>query len=68
MSLAYGRRPPKNTPAIRLRSILRTEAVPNHPSVVDYLSHLSNWQMLGNDSAGDCVAVTWANVRRLWVN
>jgi hypothetical protein len=31
----------------------------------DYLAALSGWQMLGNDVAGDCVAVTGANTRRL---
>jgi hypothetical protein len=62
----YGRRAPKNAPAIRFGDILRQGAViPPHPSSADYLSHLTNWQMLGNDSAGDCVAVTWANMRRL---
>ena len=32
---------------------------------MDNLSALSDWQMLGNDRAGDCNAVTWANSRRL---
>lgn len=62
----YGRRAPKNAPAIRLGNILRSgAAVPAHPASEDYLSQLSDWQMLGNDQAGDCVAVTWANMRRL---
>lgn len=61
----YGRRAPKNTPAIRFADVLHTTVIPPHPSSEDYLTRLSNWQMLGNDSAGDCVAVTWANMRRL---
>jgi hypothetical protein len=62
----YGRRAPKNAPAIRFGDILRQGTViPQHPASEDYLSRLSNWRMLGNDSAGDCVAVTWANMRRL---
>lgn len=43
-----------------------TGAVPAHPTAVDNLARLGGgWQMLGNDAAGDCVAVTWANFRRL---
>ena len=64
MAYKYGRRPPKNAPALRFASILSGTA-PAHPASVDYLSKLSNWQMLGNDVAGDCNAVTWANMRRL---
>lgn len=64
-ALHYGRRKPKNAPAIHLRSILRTTQVPVHPAMVDYLQRLVAWLMLGNNLAGDCVAVTWANVRRL---
>lgn len=60
-----GRRPPKHAPAIRLGRVL-TGAVPDHPAAVDYLAALDGgWQLLGNDSAGDCCAVTWANIRRL---
>ena len=60
----YGRKPPKRAPALRLSPYL-TGAVPAHPAFADYLSRLSGWQMLGNDSIGDCVAVTWSNTRRL---
>lgn len=60
-----GRRPPKRAPAIRLSRVL-TGTVPDHPAAVDYLAALGgSWQMLGNDVAGDCVGVTWANIRRL---
>ncbi len=60
----YGRRPPKSAPALQLGRYL-TGAVPAHPAAEDYLARLSGWQMLGNDAAGDCNAVTWANMRRL---
>jgi hypothetical protein len=60
----FGRNPPKNAPALMLASFL-TGVVPAHPASEDYLSRLKNWQMLGNDQYGDCVAVTWANMRRL---
>jgi hypothetical protein len=60
----YGRRPPKRAAAIQLGPLL-TGVVPDHPPAVDYLATLSGWQMLGNDQYGDCVAVTWANERRL---
>jgi hypothetical protein len=63
-TLKFGRRPPKNAPAIKLAALL-TGVVPAHPAAVDYLAQLTAWQMLGNDQYGDCVAVTWANVRRL---
>lgn len=60
-----GRRSPKNAPALRLSRLL-TGTVPAHPDSADYLAALNGgWNMLGNDVAGDCVAVTWANVRRL---
>lgn len=62
---AYGRRAPKRHRALQLGSYL-TGVVPAVPPAVDYLAELGGgWQMLGNDSAGDCVAVTWANMRRL---
>jgi hypothetical protein len=61
----YGRKPPKGDPALRLGRLL-TGTVPAHPAAADYLAALGGgWQMLGNDQHGDCVAVTWANVRRL---
>jgi hypothetical protein len=60
----YGRRPPKNAPALEFRSFLASQAPP-FPPREDYLAELEDWQMLGNDVAGDCNAVTWANMRRL---
>jgi len=61
----YGRRAPKRARALRLGDYL-TGVVPAVPAAEDYLAALhGGWQMLGNDSAGDCVAVTWANIRRL---
>jgi hypothetical protein len=60
-----GRRSPKRAPALKLGPLL-TGVVPQHPASADYLAMLGGgWQMLGNDAAGDCVAVTWGNVRRL---
>jgi hypothetical protein len=60
-----GRRAPKRAPALKLGPLL-TGTVPQHPASEDYLAALGGgWQMLGNDQAGDCVAVTWSNVRRL---
>jgi hypothetical protein len=63
-SLKFGRKPPKNAPALMLANFL-SGVIPEHPLSEDYLSKLQNWQMLGNDQYGDCVAVTWANMRRL---
>jgi hypothetical protein len=74
----YGRRPPKRAPAIRFSAIRRTGSggggLP--PAAVDYLYPLGGgWLMLGNGpddtvspgfpGCGDCVPVTWANIRRV---
>jgi hypothetical protein len=64
MAYKYGRRPPKNAPALRFASILRSD-LPSYPASEDYLANLTGWQLLGNDKVGDCNAVTWANMRRL---
>ncbi len=66
MALMYGCKPPKNAPSLKFRDYLA--APPAHAAACDYLASLSDWQMLGNDSKGDCVAVTWANTRRLVTN
>ncbi|HET6914978.1 MAG TPA: hypothetical protein VFH56_02700 [Acidimicrobiales bacterium] len=61
-----GRRAPKNAPALMFSSFMKpVGTVPAHPSTEDYLAKLTNWQVLGNNDAGDCNAVTWANMRRL---
>jgi hypothetical protein len=65
MAYKYGRRPPKNAPALELANFLAGGAVPPHPPHEDYLNNFPSWDMLGNDKAGDCNAVTWANMRRL---
>ncbi|MYR84097.1 hypothetical protein GTY41_03840 [Streptomyces sp. SID685] len=62
-TLKYGRRSPKRAPAIRFSRIF-TGQIPTHPVSIDHLG-ATGWEMLGNNIAGDCVAVTWANVRRL---
>jgi hypothetical protein len=64
MSYKYGRRAPKNAPALRFASILQSGG-PAYPASEDSLAKLTGWQMLGNDAVGDCNAVTWANMRRL---
>jgi hypothetical protein len=58
-----GRRSPKNAPALKFSAIYKG-TIPSHPAQADYLN-LGQWAMLGNDTYGDCVAVTWANERRL---
>jgi hypothetical protein len=60
-----GRKPPVDKPRLKLASFLKAGAVPDHPSTVDYGAAINDWQMLGNDRWGDCVAVTWANNRYL---
>lgn len=72
------RAPEDNRKFLALGPLL-TGMVPMHPPQVDYLAALhGGWEMLGNgpgpdnanygfpeDGAGDCVAVCWANDRRL---
>lgn len=64
-----GRRPPKNAVHIKLADILSDEAkagsLPPIDSAVDYLAAIHDWQMLGNDVAGDCEAVDSANDRHV---
>lgn len=66
---SYGRRPPKQAPAMRFsrwRLGVTSGAPLLYPAGVDYLGQLrGGWQVLGNATASDCVAVTWANARRL---
>lgn len=62
--LKFGKKRALNKAALLFSDIL-SSTVPDHPPEVDHLSPLSGWQMLGNDRWGDCVAVTWADIRRL---
>lgn len=62
----YGRKAPKNHPAIALSAILKPEAADIViPSSENYGELFTALSMLGNDVAGDCVSVTWANFRAL---
>jgi len=64
-SRKYGRRAPSRRRAIPFARIV-TGIVPGHPASADYAAALNGgWQMLGNDTAGVCGPVTWANFRRL---
>jgi hypothetical protein len=59
-----GRRQPSNRPAILFGNVW-TGLVPEHPLVVDYLSKVRDWNILGNDTYGDCGPVSVANFRAL---
>lgn len=61
----FGRKPAEERPALAFSSILKTDAsqIPPHPATDDDFNIVRDWQMLGNDRYGDCVAVTWANER-----
>lgn len=63
MTYRLGRRPAPAAPAMRLSRFVA--GVPDLPRRADYLRDLDGWAMLGNDRAGDCEAVRWANSRRL---
>jgi hypothetical protein len=65
MPRAYGRRPPKNAPAVPFAAIHAAGVLPAFPPTYDSIAGWDGWQMLGNDSAGDCVSVTWATIRRI---
>jgi len=60
----YGRRPPKQAPALHFGTIRRAVQLP-YPDSCDSTADLDDWQMLWNDSWGDCVVVTWASIRRI---
>jgi hypothetical protein len=60
-----GLRAPKRGAALAFARIW-SGRVPAHPAAEDSLARLGGgWQMLGNDRAGVCAPVTWANFRRL---
>lgn len=62
--MKLGRRAPQPKPSLRLAQFVA--GVPDLPRRADYLRELDGgWAMLGNDIAGDCEAVRWANHRRL---
>jgi len=65
MTGQFGRRPPKNAPAIPFRAVRDAGVLPPHPESYDSISGMTGWLMLGNAQAGDCVAVTWATIRRI---
>lgn len=58
----YGARIDNPTkPRLKFAAFRAVTPVP-HPGAVDYTD--PGWKMLGNDAAGDCEAVRWANNRR----
>lgn len=65
MSFRFGRRHPKNAPAIQFATLLSSGTLPAFPDLYDSISGWTGWEMLGNDEYGDCVAVSWATERRI---
>ena len=61
----FGRRTPKAAPALAFASFADALVIPDHPSRYNSIDGWSGWDILGNDRYGDCVAVTWATVRRI---
>ena len=61
---AYGLRPAKQVKALPYAAIQRAVTL-THPPALDTIKGWGGWAMLGNDTYGDCVAVTWATVRRI---
>ena len=66
-TLSLGRRPDDySRPKLDLTSLAATGDFSMVPAAADYISSLlGRWAMLGNDVAGDCEAVRWANHRLL---
>ena len=63
--LRLGKRDPiEGKPALMLRAILSGK-LPEVPAQVDHLG-IGGWRMGLNNRYGTCVAVTWANERRLY--
>lgn len=56
-----GRRPPKMAEALHF-SRFWTGIIPEHPIAVDYLNIVADWDILGNDTYGDCGPVSVANL------
>lgn len=63
MTFRFGRRAPKNAPAIPFSAL--AAVLPPFPDTYDSISGWTGWNILGNDTFGDCVAVTWATERRI---
>ena len=63
--MKYGRRPPKNAPAVLFRAVRDAGVLPAFPPTYDSIAGWGGWEMLGNDAEGDCVAVSWATERRV---
>jgi hypothetical protein len=63
MALRYGRRSPKNAPALQFAAL--REVLPAFPDTYDSVFGWDGWDILGNDQFGDCVAVSWATERRI---
>lgn len=63
----YGRRPPKNAKAMRFARVADALTPLSYPSVSDATVKIpvDSWQMLWNDSWGDCVVVSWSSIRRV---
>lgn len=60
----FGRKQPKGAPALAFASVAEALVIPDHPAQYNSTGW-SGWDILGNDKYGDCVAVTWATVRRI---
>jgi hypothetical protein len=59
-----GRKPPSNKRALMLSDVL-TGVVPEHPLTVHRLETVTDWDIRGNDTYGDCGPVSVANSRAL---
>lgn len=63
-SLALGKLPPIEKPALMLAGVL-TGVVPEVPVAADYFTGVPSWELGGNDNFGTCGPTSVANLRRL---
>lgn len=65
MPYRFGRRAPKNAPALLFSTLRASGTLPEFPDTYDSITGWNGWDILGNDQYGDCVAVSWATERRI---
>lgn len=60
------RRPDLTRPRLHLARYTAPELVAAVPAAVDYLSHVNQWPMYGNDQLGDCTAAAAGHIEEVW--
>jgi hypothetical protein len=66
MNYKLGKLPASNQVKFKLSSFVDLSVFPKIPTVFGHEASIINWQMLGNDGAGDCVWAEAAHTTMLW--